>query len=442
MCNFNIGFFFLLDYLLSNVNCADPDLLDMIVNEDILDFKGCPFVNGPQVNITHTKDYEEFTVCIRYMTTSYVPCPGETSYPIALTDWVESRVLILYLYQPISGMSEDGKHAAWVGFRFPDTSNGTSKQVFWHNVLFDEPLKILEWHSACFSFNKKTGRMLFYNNGVKYIDRNVTEKRIKIPPHYFSELSVLRSHRGAVSDLQVYSSSDEEILQKWTTCKYDNPGDVYQWDINKFNMSSVDPRMIIKTGKVDRKNFCKSLDKKTKIIHMFGQGSDISQIDGCKLCKRLNGKAFLLPPNEEGMLKLLNILQDYRNKTNSPQLASFVGGRTQLGEHLNALRWFPESTGIYDFEDPETGKLLITDENREIINRDDHTYQKLKDLCICIADAIKNFHIMWQKCTRKVIGRIFCEFDEHPNIKIKGLCDQSSIDRAYQLIDPTIGEGK
>ena len=129
-------------------------------------------------------------------------------------------------------------------------------------------------------------------------------------------------------------------------------------------------------------------------------------------------------------------------KTNSSNLWAFVGGRTRLGEHLDALRWFPESTGIYDFEDPETGKLLITDENREIINRDDHTYQKMKDLCISIVDVIKDFNIMWVKCTRKIVGRIFCEFDEHPNIKIKGLCDQSSIDRAYQLIDPTIGEGK
>ena len=53
---------------------------------------------------------------------------------------------------------------------------------------------------------------------------------------------------------------------------------------------------------------------------MFGQGSDISQVEGCKLCKRLNGKASLLPPDEEGMLKLLNILQDYKQKTNSSTL--------------------------------------------------------------------------------------------------------------------------
>ena len=127
MCNFHTSFFFFLVYLLSNFTCADSDLLDTIIGEDILDFKECPRYGGPQVNITHTGDYEEFTVCIRYMTTAYVHCPGETSYPIFLTDSVEQRFLILYLYQPISGMSENGKHAGWLGFQFNDTSNGTSK---------------------------------------------------------------------------------------------------------------------------------------------------------------------------------------------------------------------------------------------------------------------------------------------------------------------------
>ena len=131
MCAFHTGFFFLLVYLISNVNCADPDLLDTIISEEILDFKECPNVNGPQVNITHTGDYEEFTVCIRYMTIAYVHCPGKASYPISLTDVVNQIFLILWLYQPISGMSEDDKHAAWVGFSFNDTSNGTSKQVPW-----------------------------------------------------------------------------------------------------------------------------------------------------------------------------------------------------------------------------------------------------------------------------------------------------------------------
>ena len=111
MCDFHTGFFSLLVYLISNVNCADPDLIDTIISEDILDFKECPNVDGPLVNITHTEDYDEFTVCIRYMTTAYVHCPGETSFPISLENWSEQRILIFFLYQPISGMSEDGKHA-------------------------------------------------------------------------------------------------------------------------------------------------------------------------------------------------------------------------------------------------------------------------------------------------------------------------------------------
>ena len=39
-------------------------------------------------------------------------------------------------------------------------------------------------------------------------------------------------------------------------------------------------------------------------------------------------------------------------------------------------------------------------------------------------------------------GNCLCEFENTPVIKIKGLCQQSQIDRDFQLIDPKIGEGK
>ena len=47
-----------------------------------------------------------------------------------------------------------------------------------------------------------------------------------------------------------------------------------------------------------------------------------------------------------------------------------------------------------------------------------------------------------QKCTREIIGRVMCEFDNTPVIRLKGLCEGSTIDRSFQLIDPSFGESK
>ena len=46
-----------------------------------------------------------------------------------------------------------------------------------------------------------------------------------------------------------------------------------------------------------------------------------------------------------------------------------------------------------------------------------------------------------QKCKRKLIGRVMCEFESKPFIRIKGLCQQSTIDRDFVLIEPKLGEG-
>ena len=54
----------------------------------------------------------------------------------------------------------------------------------------------------------------------------------------------------------------------------------------------------------------------------------------------------------------------------------------------------------------------------------------------------KNPDYQFQKCKRKIVGRVLCEFHKLPEIHVKGLCEESQIDRNFQLIDPTSGERK
>ena len=126
-------------FYFSSFPLSNGNVIDAFVSKDIKDFEQCPWVNGPSVNITHTEDYESIAICWRFMTTAYPHCSGVTSN-IIVVDQLEFRV-----YQPISGMSEDGKQAGWLGIKFQETSEGEKQQDKWRSILFEEQLKIYEW---------------------------------------------------------------------------------------------------------------------------------------------------------------------------------------------------------------------------------------------------------------------------------------------------------
>ena len=99
---------------------SDAALIDAFVVKEIKDFEKCSRVNGPSVNITHKEDYESITVCWRFLTSAYPHCAGVTSNPIASVKDSNGDMLYQLMYQPISGMSEDGKQAGWLGFAMND----------------------------------------------------------------------------------------------------------------------------------------------------------------------------------------------------------------------------------------------------------------------------------------------------------------------------------
>ena len=87
----------------------------------------------------------------------------------------------------------------------------------------------------------------------------------------------------------------------------------------------------------------------------------------------------------------------------------------------------------------------LTEENKKMIRPDYHTYQKLVNICLHLTTNPdpEPFYAKFEKCTRQSpwIGRILCEFETTPVIAIKGLCEQSTMDKEFQLIEPKIGEG-
>ena len=423
---------------------AEAALLNTLTVKEIKDFEKCPFMDSlPNINISHTEDYESITICWRVMTTAYPHCSGGFMNPIKChRDW-DGDMFDQMLYGPVSGMSEDGKQAGFIGFQF-DNNGGTGYQqgqVPWHAILYDKPLKIYEWQSFCLSFSKKTRKQFFFHNGIKYLDFTAEDDIKVISKRYLEKVQIGHRFRGSFSDLQVYSSPmDEFALEEWTTCRYDKPGDVYEWDVNKFNFTH-DERIVSSIEKVNTEIFCKPEQKETHLI-----GADpISNFEGVDLCHRLNGKAVLLPANVTRLRELINLLHDFKQKTNiSGNVNTWVAGISYLGEHYGSSHWYPPE-GIYDMIDPDTRDSLISKENKKLLKPDYHTYQKLTHICLHLTldKGILPFVSKFEKCTRKAqwIDRILCQFETTPVINIKGLCEQSTMDTQFQLIDPKIGEG-
>ena len=434
----------LLLFYLNAFHLSNAAMIDAFVSKDIKEFENCPLVLGPSVNITHTEAYDSITICWRFMTTAYphLSC-GESSYPIV------SKKFEWRIYQPISGMSVEGKQAGWLGFSLEETDEGKGTQIHWRSILYEDQLEIYEWQSVCLSHSKQTKTTLLFHNGKKQFDYLVDEEHTVIPRDFLSKVTINKAARGSFSDLQVYSQPmDEDALRKWTTCKYNQPGDVFEWDINKFNLTH-DERIVSAIEKVDTDLFCKSESSGQKEIHIFGDRriDPISNVKGTVLCKRLNARILMLPATKKDMKALGNYLLSYANKTNlstgtywCPNCA-WIGGLSDISESYGKPHWSPPM-GLYDMKHPETGQPLINEENRKSIHREGHSYEILENVCFVVAVRIGEDPMLhFQKCKRKLIGRVMCEFESKPLIRIKGLCQQSPIDRDFVLIEPKLGEG-
>ena len=418
-------------------------ILDVYVVKDIKNLESCPLVKGPTINITHTKDYQSLTVCFRFLTTAYPHCAGK-SYNLMVMRrdnpnwWNElgGDLLDYRVYQPISGMSVNGKQAGWLGWRFNKTESSSWEQVSWRSILYKEPLKIYEWQSVCISYNKDDKRKLMYHNGFKYLDTIMKEDQnnIVISKNFLSKVFVTEAFRGSFTDLQVFRKPmEEENIRKWTICQVDEPGDVFEWDITRLNLTH-DENIISDSAKVDSRMFCKAKESSEKEMHIFGDPSidTMSNVDGTVLCRRLNGKINLLPTTKEDMERMADYIRSY-------DVDGWVGGVSKREEGSEAPHCFPDG-GLFDLIDPETGKNLITDENKKFIAMAIHSYEILEDICLHCSGNTR-LECNWQKCKKKLVGRVLCEFDKTPAIRIKGLCQQSPIGRDFLLIEPKPDEG-
>ena len=122
----------------------------------------------------------------------------------------------------------------------------------------------------------------------------------------------------------------------------------------------------------------------------------------------------------------------------------WIGGQSVLGDKYGASH----CTGIQNQGEFMIWKILrlgkyLPMKSTKLISTQKITL--IKNQCRYVWRWIhtigENMIIRFQKCKRKFIGRVLCEFPSLPRIHIKGLCKENTMDRDYQLMAPEPTQG-
>ena len=445
--------------LFSLLGSGQSYLIDSYTVKEFLDFSAnCPSSaipgnDGPNFNITHSKDYEDFTVCWRFMLTAYCP---KALMRIMTGLCCGDDILAFLLYPPRDPMTNKGRQCGLTGFVFNSTDKDQrpQSQIAWRFNFFENQIKIYEWQNMCLSYSKQNHSIYFAVNGEIMFDEKVRDQKVEIRKDFLSKVMIFANSRGSFADLQVYSKPmNKESLVRWTVCQYEEEGDVFNWDTNRLNMT-IDESIVSAIEKVDSKSFCKSAERDEKEIHMFGDdggatGEKLSYEEYSQVCLRLNGKAHIIPSDEAGFRYLDMMLHNFEAKTNITLMkwsTLWIGGRAKIPEEEIA-HYYPEPSGVFAVYDPDSGDNLMTKENERFFAPIKESYHMMVEMCPVFQMTTnpdkEDPKIHWQKCSRKgYFGRIFCEFPKFPSIHIKGLCKESTMDRNYILLAIESNQGK
>ena len=283
--------------------------IDAYVVHEFLDYEvmcpnSGPGYDGPSFNITRSQDYQDFTVCWRFMLTAYckVNQMRVLEGPCCVDD-----ILRYQLFAPRGGQQVV---SPGIAYYTTDKDKGPEKQVPWHNIYYKKPIKIFDWQNVCLSYNKHTHSIYHVHNGRIVYQAKVRDENIRIRKDFLSYTTIFSNSRGAFTDLQVYSKpmSTEDLI-RWTSCQYEDQGDVFQWNISQLNMmigyshvKDINDYCVNSFEKVDTESFCKSV----ATVEMFGDdggrtGKKNSYYEYSHLCKQYNGKAHLIPKDEVGL---------------------------------------------------------------------------------------------------------------------------------------------
>ena len=480
--------------LMAAVNGQDQFDVLKITNVDF------PFATGfaATFNATYDQEIAEFTVCYRFLITSYNDGWMWTFYSPKLGTWEWDQKGYHETFGYGTGLESEGYQSVWFTlFRnIPGGGLGDKAMPVYHAPLLPRFLQTGKWYNSCTSYSSKLRKLHLYQDGLKahsyqYNDQEENPLR----PTFFEVVKLGQNMRGLMTDVNIYSTFfEEEEMVSWTTGCQQRDGEIYKWDVSKLNITQdEDSTVNVEFIRLDKASVCpeknvvvtqqepsklgtKSEQKRFKpklqgnssfigkVLEVITDPDNKNAMDCKDRCYRLSGQILTIPENEEEeklldktgwnyMMKKANnnitFLHENRKLTDF-----FVGGESKLSDlekimpNMNAD--IENRVGIYPLDGhfkvyhPVTGKelkptkALIPYTNIELVPR--------KQCFICftsLKDPIPN-HIFFSRngtlcayntCPGKRGTNFICTFPKQPLFNLRGLCKEAVMDTQYKFAD-------
>ena len=453
------------------------------------------------LNATYSEDLKEMTSCFRFSLESYndgwfqaVVARGTGGFP----DFQEATGLN-------NGFEFDGFQGWWMFLRRNIPGGGLGKiaspAYFNHNPRLT--IEISKWYHVCTSYSSTLHLIHKYINGLKVFTYEYEdEQEDPLKRTIFESVVLGINMRGLMTDFNLYSSyfSPEEMIS-WTSNCQKRPGEVFNWNINKLNITQPESSGTNVTFvQIDRSEVCDSSEFKDEtnerksaksfkqteknrfqpkprasssfigsVLELFPSPLDaISGHDAKDKCFRLNGELMMVPQSDEE--------EHLWNKTSWEILMKKAKGNVTLlkenyclynvwvaGETKNAETvwedegFYSESkkqtwppNGEFKLFNPWTWEPIYENRPGEMIVPMQSTDPAIIKQCVVCFNALNKpwvGHFWYDKttnwchyvaCTMRRNTPYFCIFEKEPTYTVRGLCKEAVMDTQFKLADHTV----
>ena len=449
------------------------------------------------INATHTQKISEFTVCYRFLLTSYnsfwattISAPNDGS-----------RYGYLETIGFDTGYENEGYQAIMYILYRNVTGGGIGNRghPVVHHTNLPRNVQTSKWVNSCTSYSSLLQKLHLYHDGLKAFSYHYKDKQDNaLPANMFEITKIGANLRGMITDLNIYSTHfEEENMVAWTTKCQHQPGDIFSWDVNKLILTpKQETELTVALVKMNKKDVCPDPSVATvmqepsklggsreatrykpkhdgsssfvgKVLELISDPYSSSPLQLKDRCLRLAGAILTVPQNEIEEQLMDKTIWDYlvKKSSNNITLLEKISAKIQVGGEtssviekgfqnvqasINSREGLYPDGGYYEFYHPVTderikpSKLLVPSHN---------TFTKLVQICIsCVTgdgiyrEPTKPCFKLWgcgsgascfqKSCVSQAVGDgMICVFNKDPSFNLRGLCSEAVMDTQYKFAE-------
>ena len=256
-----------------------------------------------------------------------------------------------------------------------------------------------------------------------------------MPGTIVDDFTIGGNFNGYITELNIFDSFlGHQRMAAWTSCSLMERGNVFSWDPRWFNLTNKDPdaNKKVSVESVRTHDFCLEEKEFTyQVIH--DKEFQNEQKFAMKTCKRVNGELIAPPTTVQEMIEIMEI-SDIR------LVYFWTTARVRRKPDFDKKDSYP-ANGTYEYYDEVTGETLeVLRKNKNpyfVFHPEESTYTYIPELCV----RCGHLRCINEKCSKKSNYGALCKTKKHISFQLSGLCEQSTVDRKYRLVQsPTPGQ--